>query len=403
MTDLPPAPTRKAALDRLRAFTPLMGEDYARRRNFDLGPEDRSNVSALSPHTRCRLVRESELAAAALKRHGLQDADKFIQEVCWRTYWKGWLERRPSVWRDYKAQVRGELSRLNHDEALRARYEAAVCGRTGLECFDAWARELIETGWLHNHARMWFASIWIFTLDLPWALGADFFLRHLMDGDAASNTLSWRWVAGRQTAGKTYQARADNIAKYTGGRFRPDPADLAAEAPPPTADPGHPDPEPAPEGEAFDPRGGPVAVLIHDEDLHPESWGLDGAEVTIVLALSGLDARSPLPAGERASDFTDGAIADGLKRAEAHFGVPAVRAASPGDAADQAREAGAARIAAMRPFTGPLADRLAAEPMALPAVWMCRDWDAAFFPHADKGFFKLKKAIPQVLGGLGLR
>jgi deoxyribodipyrimidine photo-lyase len=65
-------------------------------------------------------------------------------------------------------------------------------------------QELVETGYLHNHARMWFASIWIFTLRLPWELGADFFLRHLLDGDAASNTLSWRWVAGLHTKGKHY-------------------------------------------------------------------------------------------------------------------------------------------------------------------------------------------------------
>ena len=68
---------------------------------------------------------------------------------------------------------------------------------------------------------MWFASIWIFTLRLPWALGADFFLRHLIDADAASNTLSWRWGAGLQTVGKTYLARTENIARYTNGRFAP--------------------------------------------------------------------------------------------------------------------------------------------------------------------------------------
>ncbi|MCK7502530.1 MAG: hypothetical protein MZW92_81430 [Comamonadaceae bacterium] len=72
---------------------------------------------------------------------------------------------------------------------------------------------------LHNHARLWFASLWIFTLELPWALGADFFLRHLLDGDPASNTLSWRWVVGLQTPGKIYLARADNIARFTAGRF----------------------------------------------------------------------------------------------------------------------------------------------------------------------------------------
>ena len=86
---------------------------------------------------------------------------------------------------------------------LRRAFEGAVTGSTGIDGFDDWARELTHTGWLHNHARMWFAFIWIFTLELPWALGADFFLRHLVDGDPASNTLSWRWVAGLYTRAKS--------------------------------------------------------------------------------------------------------------------------------------------------------------------------------------------------------
>ena len=81
--------------------------------------------------------------------------------------------------------------------------------------------ELRTEGWLHNHTRMWFASIWIFTLRLPWPLGAALFEHHLKDADAASNTLSWRWVAGIQTPGKHYLARAENIARYTNGRFDP--------------------------------------------------------------------------------------------------------------------------------------------------------------------------------------
>ena len=66
---------------------------------------------------------------------------------------------------------------------------------------------------------MWFASIWIFTLDLPWELGAEFFLKHLYDGDSASNTLGWRWVAGIQTPGKHYLASEWNIKKFTNNRY----------------------------------------------------------------------------------------------------------------------------------------------------------------------------------------
>ena len=98
-------------------------------------------------------------------------------------------------------------------------YKNAIAGRTNIECFNEWVNELKENNYLHNHARMWFASIWIFTLELPWQLGAEFFMEHLYDGDAASNTLGWRWVAGIQTPGKNYLASEWNIKKFTNNRF----------------------------------------------------------------------------------------------------------------------------------------------------------------------------------------
>ena len=203
---------------------PLAGQHYAVGRNTDPGPGAVGAVSRLSACLRYRLVTEREVVAAVLGRQGLGAAEKFVQEVLWRTYWKGWLEMRPAVWARFLEMRERERQHFRNARALAA----AEGGMTGIEGFDDWARELVETGYLHNHARMWFASIWIFTLRLPWALGADFFLRRLIDADAASNTLSWRWVAGLQTVGKTYLAPADNIARYTGGRFAP--KGLASEA-----------------------------------------------------------------------------------------------------------------------------------------------------------------------------
>ncbi|MGY9006925.1 MAG: FAD-binding domain-containing protein, partial [Alphaproteobacteria bacterium] len=210
-------PTRQAGLARLEQFALQAGLQYAKRRNYDFGVDRRGNVSALSPWIRHRLVTEEEVLRAILARHSVSGAEKFVQEVFWRTYFKGWLEQHPSVWTAYQ---HGLMQALGENHWF-AEYKEAVKGRTGIDCFDHWARELVETGYLHNHARMWFASIWIFTLRLPWELGADFFLRHLIDGDPASNTLSWRWVGGLHTKGKTYLARASNIAKYTDGRFNP--------------------------------------------------------------------------------------------------------------------------------------------------------------------------------------
>ncbi|WP_410349501.1 FAD-binding domain-containing protein [Yoonia sp.] len=203
----------------LAAFTHRMGRRYANGRNTDHGPDEHTAVSVLSPYIRRRLVLESDAVAVALAAHGPHDAEKSVQEVIWRGYCKGWLECRPQVWDSYRDVLDADLAALDRDRRLRRDVDRAMVGQTGLTCFDAWAAELVDTGYLHNHARMWFASIWIFTLWLPWRLGADFFYRHLLDGDAASNTLGWRCVAGLHTRGKPYPADAQNIATFTAGRF----------------------------------------------------------------------------------------------------------------------------------------------------------------------------------------
>ena len=230
-------PTRASALEKLTDFIPKAGLSYRNKRNYDFGPSNHNYVSQLSPFIRRRILTETEILKAVLNKHGLSSAEKFVQEVFWRTYWKGWLEMRPSVWLDYQNDLNRLENQIMTQAGLRKSWETACEGKTGIECFDSWAHELKETGYLHNHARMWFASIWIFTLNLPWQLGADFFLRHLLDGDPASNTLSWRWVAGIQTQGKTYLARRDNICKYTNNRF--DPIGLSSSAVPLTGNP-HP-------------------------------------------------------------------------------------------------------------------------------------------------------------------
>ncbi|MEM7768734.1 MAG: FAD-binding domain-containing protein, partial [Pseudomonadota bacterium] len=144
----------------MAAFRSRMGGRYASGRNFDLGPGRHKAVSCLSPYVRRRMVLEEELVDVALASHGLDGAEKFIQEVFWRGYFKGWLERRPSVWAAYRDGLLDDLMALDGDRKLSKRVAEAEEGRTGLECFDAWAEELVSTGYLHNHARMWFASIW---------------------------------------------------------------------------------------------------------------------------------------------------------------------------------------------------------------------------------------------------
>ncbi len=334
-----PPPTRAAALDRLAAFTPGMGRAYAAGRNHDHGPANRGNVSGLSPHVRHRLVTEAELVAAALARHAPSACEKFVQEVFWRSYWKGWLEQRPSVWLRHQADLARAVDGLATQGGLRRAYEDAVSGRTGIACFDAWANELVETGYLHNHARMWFASIWIFTLRLPWVLGADFTFRHFMDGDPASNTLSWRWVAGLHTRGKHYLARASNIAEYTGGRFDPR-GELDERAAPLEEEPA---PEPArPLAPADRAPEGPVALLLTEEDCLAETWALGRSRVVALGAFAAPACRSPLGSGAAAEGFVNGALSDGRARAGARCSAPPVALADASALAAWAKGAGGA-------------------------------------------------------------
>ncbi len=218
--------TRTAALRALEEFLPRIPA-YVYERNFDR--VGHGEVSRLSPYLRRRLISEEEVTREVLRHWSFAEAEKFLQEIAWRTYWKGWLEQRPGVWSAYLAEVK-HLQVTVEEAPWSDRYKQAVTGQTELEFFNDWVGELRSTGYLHNHTRMWFASVWIFTLKLPWQLGAHFMYRNLLDGDPASNTLSWRWVGGLQTPGKVYLARADNIAKYSEGRWTPRAQDLAREA-----------------------------------------------------------------------------------------------------------------------------------------------------------------------------
>ena len=207
--------SRAEALNKLNYFVENNLSDYSKLRNFDFGPDNRSNISCLSPYITHGIISEKEVIAKSLGKFSFSKNEKFIQEVLWRTYWKGWLELRPNVWSDYLF----ELNKIKKEFKDNQSYLNALDGKTNIECFNSWVKELKENNYLHNHTRMWFASIWIFTLELPWQLGAEFFMQHLYDGDSASNTLGWRWVAGVQTQGKHYLASEWNIKKFTNNRF----------------------------------------------------------------------------------------------------------------------------------------------------------------------------------------
>ncbi len=397
-------PTRSAGLDQLTTFLPRGGEQYARTRNHDTGPA-RSNVSQLSPWLHAGLLSEREVIAAALDQHSRQDADKFVAEVFWRVYFKGYLEQRPAIWRGYCEGRDAAFAELDSNSGLRTSYAAAVEGRTGIAAFDHWARELAETGYLHNHARMWFASIWIFTLKLDWTLGADFFLRHLMDGDAASNTLSWRWVGGLHTKGKTYLARASNISRYTAdhpdGPFAAEGLAGDAQALQESAEYPREDLD-LPEGSS---PSAPFALLLHDESASHALLDL-AQQPALVIGAARPDARSPHEVGLHARSFASGAVDSGMKAAGAAYECPTVDWPNGNSIADILSTAGLDLVVTPYLPTGWTRDALWPELSALSAKGQLaehvHDLHRLTWSHASAGFFRVKKEIDSVLGDIGM-
>ena len=399
--------TRIDALQRLKSFLPKAGQDYGRLRNYDLPQDGHPHVSRLSPYLRHRIVTEPEVLIAVLGQHSAQAAEKFIQEVCWRSYWKGWLEMRPSVWTAYERDVRDALAQRDRAPDLDARLTAAESGLTDIDAFNEWAQELVTTGYLHNHARMWFASIWIFTLNLPWQLGGrDFFLRHLIDGDPASNTLSWRWVAGLQTQGKHYLARSANISKYTQGRHKPE-WRLNTQAQP-LPGPAPPDRRSAPQGDHVDPQA-KTAFLLTEEDLSP-GFALDQLSNPPLghAVLSCMAERSPRGTAPLVEGFAATAIRDCTTRYANRLDPKGPLNGSVEDIQNWAVELGARQIVTPYAPVGPTATTLkslkkALAPFGISVVQPMRDWDKAAWPHATHGFFRFKKEIPKLLESLNYR
>ncbi|MCR9278758.1 MAG: hypothetical protein NXH85_12360 [Pseudomonadaceae bacterium] len=401
-------PSRDVALARLADFLPNAGSKYARDRNVDAPANDRPNVSMLSPYLRHRAISEREVLQSVLARFSPSTCEKFVQEVFWRAYFKGWLEHRPYVWHAYNRDVQELSAELTANEELKARVQAATSGSTGIDVFDSWAQELLDYGYLHNHARMWFASIWVFTLRLPWQLGADWFLQHLLDGDPASNTCSWRWVAGLHTKGKTYCARPDNIRRYAPRFFQGDePAGLerlATQAEPISENPdllSEPRAQPHWPQAPADIDRSRCALLLHGDDL--------GSGAIERYATVGALSPSPLsPHGESTQvrrfrrALTQDAL-DSVNPQQAHS-----RIVQDGETiTGWLRETGVSEIVIPYSPVGPTAARISSltEDLAAEGIEVIidtRHYDRLAWPYAKAGFFKLGKKIPELLDALSM-
>lgn len=193
-------PSRFAAWRRALRADP---EAYARTRNHLTGA-----VTALSPYLTHGVLGEDELIALWRLRHGVTLDDKLAMELAWRAFFH-------DVWSRHGNAILGDMGPPVFPSV---RYQAAIPedilhARTGVPVIDATVRRLYSDGYLHNHQRMWLASYCVHLRKIAWRTGADWMYGHLLDGDLASNHLSWQWVAGTFSS-KPYLFNADNVARF---------------------------------------------------------------------------------------------------------------------------------------------------------------------------------------------
>jgi deoxyribodipyrimidine photo-lyase len=318
-------------------------------------------VSVLSPFVSRRLLLEEELL------QGLSSKlyEKWWMEVLWRIYWRGYLSHHA-----YLAWEWMEVLRKSRPD-LDSKIECAVRGTTGVRVFDLWNEELLDTGYLHNHARMAYASIWVFRLGLPWQWGAWHFFKHLLDADIASNTLSWRWVAGLHTAGKTYIPESRLLESFTEGRMNP--ISLPPQRPPETLTAQSPYPHTPLKIE--EPPKTPYHLVLTPDDHYLEGLLSFPPSSVSIFQKSNWDPLFQPSQLVRNADQT--ALEDSLVRLEERFGKFSLLRTEPKDP----------QKFAIAPLPGPMEDLTSRSSMN----WIRRPIDQVLFPLASGGFFSFKK------------
>ncbi|MES2499047.1 MAG: FAD-binding domain-containing protein [Pseudomonadota bacterium] len=193
---------RHEALKRLNSMDAIA---YNRNRNFLNGA-----VTKLSPYFRHGCLTLKEASDTAQSLFGIH-AEKFVFELAWRDYWRQvWYEKGNNIFSDIEDPKVALGDKLMPDFIRQ--------GITGLPCMDGFIRDLNHDGYVHNHARMWFAAYVVHWLKVDWREAADWFENNLLDGDKASNHLSWQWVASLFSS-KPYYFNKENLAKFTGEKY----------------------------------------------------------------------------------------------------------------------------------------------------------------------------------------
>jgi deoxyribodipyrimidine photo-lyase len=193
---------RQEALKRLNT---LDLESYNRNSNFSNG-----SVSKLSPYFRHGCLTLKEASDNVRVRFGAQ-AEKFVTELARRDYWH-------QVWHDLGNGIFSDIEDPKVALGDKLLPDFIRQGITGLPCMDGFIRDLMHEGYVHNHARKWFAAYVVHWLKVDWREAADWFENYLLDGDKGSNHLSWQWVASLFSS-KPYFFNKESLARHTGERY----------------------------------------------------------------------------------------------------------------------------------------------------------------------------------------
>ncbi len=196
---------RPAAEFQLKKIDP---DRYSESRNFGHG-----KITQLSPFIHHGILSLNEVRNHALEKCPQSEKVKtFIRELGWRYFWQTALSANPQwAWHDIESYKTG----FNTSDYADHLPEDLVTGKTGIICIDSFIHQLIDTGYVHNHARMYLASYVVHFRRIKWQAGARWFLKHLLDGDLASNNLSWQWIAST-FSNKPYIFNLENVEKYFG-------------------------------------------------------------------------------------------------------------------------------------------------------------------------------------------
>jgi deoxyribodipyrimidine photo-lyase len=193
---------RQEAVKRLNSMDV---ELYNRNRHFLNGA-----VSELSPYFRYGCLTLKEASDNIRARFGNQ-AEKFVYGLAWRDYWR-------RVWYDLGDGIFSDIEEAKVPLGDKLMPDFIRQGITGLPCMDGIIRDLMQDGYVHNHARMWFSAYLVHWLKLDWRESADWFENYLLDGDKASNHLSWQWISSLFSS-RPYYFNKENLARYTGEKY----------------------------------------------------------------------------------------------------------------------------------------------------------------------------------------